>query len=73
MPEIVLRDPRIDPRVGDVLRGKNRKGFMETRKVNIVSVPKWVRYQTTRSVWLSPDGWQRWAASAEVIRRAEDQ
>lgn len=65
------RDPRLDPRAGDVLR----KGRVERRvdetyaggfRVRWSKPPGWRLYCTLET-------WRRWAAGAEVLRVAEEE
>lgn len=53
------RDPRLDPRKGDVLQKGNRKRVVEMRVENTVN------YNGERWCWITT--WQDWAKKAEVL------
>jgi hypothetical protein len=74
------RDPRIDPRPGDVLNGEPMNGFIRRahrRVVGRVPMPgadDAVRYVTrtgTRGRVLALTGWKTWAKTAKVVKRAD--
>ena len=68
------RDPRIDPRKGDVVR----KGYLPTRHVNGFDADDNVCYSPFAngiqfcSRACSLTAWRSWAKGAEVVRRGED-
>ena len=69
------RDPRLDPMPGDVLRyTTSLKCITTERRVISVSARKVVYRQNdcfNIDDWRNE--WKRWAATAEVISRAEEQ
>jgi hypothetical protein len=72
---VTLRDPRKDPRPGDVVE-RIMRPLKQPRVRRVISVVTddegrvTVRFrQTGRTQRIRLDGWQRWAAVATVIRR----
>lgn len=70
----VMRDPRIDPRVGDVLkRGKETRSVQsETRRADgqLWRVMTLNLNPTFREPWMGVPNisqWRRWAAMAEIM------
>lgn len=67
MPE---RDPRTDPRPGDVLKNRNSKPMtrtvVKTELGGVVYVPGRLHYLN-----LFTAHWQKWAADAEIVRRGD--
>ena len=69
------RDPRVDPVKGDILEsadGEIRRtvdGFEPAGRL-VVTQERYGEWFGTKTPWLSQ--WQRWAANATVIRRAEE-
>lgn len=70
------RDPRIDPKPGDVLKGKRVEGCGNSVVFSVTvaglhhvsfnhGTGRWGRFMT-RSAW------RKWAATATVIRRSEE-
>ncbi len=63
------RDPRVDPRTGDKLRsGSGRRLTVADIDQNSVRV---LFFGGSTVSWPWPE-WRKWAATAEVIHRAED-
>lgn len=66
------RDPRVDPRAGDVLR----KGRVERRVDDTYSGGlriQWSRPGGWRRWFCTRETWRRWAAGAEALRVAEEE
>jgi hypothetical protein len=68
------RDPRVDPKPGDILRrGRQQRRVCivgpfikaSVHGIHYVGSDKRVMH------WIIPEGWKRWAATAEVIHAAE--
>jgi hypothetical protein len=55
------RDPRVDPRPGDVLRG----GGLRREVIDLGDV-----YGAPYQEWLAK--WREWAANAEVVKRGDE-
>lgn len=69
------RDPRTDPRPGDVLRGKKwLGGHGATRRFVTRIEAHYVFYECGAALWqcfATRTEWRKWSATAEVVRRAE--
>ncbi len=75
MPEVEKRDPRVDPRSGDVLLGARSMKARKARTVYQVDDDGLVRFQIGGSKsahWWGIQAWREWAATATVIRTAEE-
>lgn len=74
--ETVERDPRVDPRPGDVLLGKN-EGDGSPCKRTVLSVTPLGNIFYRQQGWgrkellEGPKQWRKWAATAEVVPRGE--
>ena len=71
-----MRDPRTDPQVGDFLkRGQSR---LQIEVIERKSGGVWIKYhhwsvgKNEMTRWRSLQWWQKWAATATIIHRAED-
>jgi hypothetical protein len=63
------RDPRVDPRPGDVLtRGGDEVEVLYFRY--LLGIAKW-RTRGGKSMRCSAIAWRKWAANATVVRRGE--
>ena len=65
---MTARDPRLDPRVGDLLRPRGHVNTRDDRLVRAVSGAS-VSYRTFRLNTCSLDAWRRWcrAVGAQVV------
>jgi len=71
-----VRDPRIDPMPGDVVRAKRTRRVMTVAKSHLGNYPSALIFEgtcgySTRGV-ISLSQWRKWAANAEVIERGDD-
>jgi hypothetical protein len=67
------RDPRVDPRVGDFL--KRGRSYIQYEVIERKKDGVWIKYHhwsANMTRWRSLRWWQKWAANAEVIHRAEE-
>lgn len=70
------RDPRVDPKPGDILRKGNRQRHVIK---SAISGPGWMAYQTPTDMRRENGGmtlevreyWSKWAKNAEVIHAGE--
>ena len=71
-----MRDPKFNPKPGDVLRGRSRNGDSQTRRVTSV-IGGIVYFTTFTTEYAQPQGvkrnsligaWRKWAANAMVVR-----
>lgn len=73
-----MRDPKLNPKPGDILRGRSRNGDAQTRRVTSVldGIVYFTAYNPRYTV---PEGakrnsligaWRKWAAKAGVVREA---
>lgn len=71
----MTRDPRTDPRPGDVLFGIGRHEGARRQTRTVVETDKyWVRYVVGRSKYgVEPRSWRAWAKTATIVKTAEQQ
>ena len=66
------RDPRVDPRPGDVLKAKYESGYLCRRTVTGTTPLGNIFYRErgfgSRDQIIGPKEWRRWAAGATVVR-----
>lgn len=67
------RDPRVDPKPGDDLRGTYLMGGTCRRRVTCVTPlgNVFMRERGRGERLIGPDEWRNWAKDAEVVKRAE--
>jgi hypothetical protein len=78
MPDEKVRDPRIDPRPGDVLEKKYQGQYFESRGYHQRRVVRIAgRLEYSQAGWMEGSTrlcdfstWRRWAKNAEVIHHA---
>lgn len=62
------RDPRIDPRRGDIVRGHGSRGRERTIHTEYISGRfGWATESPLASGMVTLNGWRRWAKDGEVI------
>jgi len=68
-----MRDPRIDPRPGDVLRKQGKRSPLTRRVIAIRYWPlvRYIRVEQGKNEDCHFLDWKRWAESAEVVKVAE--